>query len=446
MSWTSLQIGLSGANAARRAMEVVSENVANVNTDGYTRRRVELGSAGVAGTMKGQPAVHQVETGVRVLGTLRMRDAVLDDAFRLQSASAAGAKVRADVAARAEEILGPLDGGAQSALGEFWVSWQRLSSNPSDMAARAGVISAGQRAATSLRAAAQQLSSMTKLVAQRGTDVVTQVNTYAEQLAKLNGQIGDASFRGESSADLLDQRDVLLDKLARLVSITTTTNQGVTNVQIGSIALVDGYTANTIVEGAGGTPLWSATGGAVELGGELAAVREALNATLPGIENALDEIANVLKDVVNDQHHLGVTLDGAPGADFFTGTTAADLNVAALTPRDIAAGFTSAPADNRNAMAISVLGSFTVPGVGSVDALMADLASKLGESAASTEQMAGVFAASLSSVDDQRQSQMGVNLDEELADLVRYQRAYEASARVMQIADEMLDLLINRTG
>jgi flagellar hook-associated protein 1 FlgK len=165
------------------------------------------------------------------------------------------------------------------------------------------------------------------------------------------------------------------------------------------------------------------------------------------VESSLDEIAAVLRQVVNDQHRLGVTLDGAAGGDFFVGTSAADLRLSgSLGPRDLAAGFTSASADNGNALVMADLGTRVVTGVGSADALVLDLASRLGNNAVSTEQMARVATSTLSTADDQRQSSTGVNLDEELADLVRYQRAYEASARVMQIADEMLERLINLTG
>lgn len=447
MSWVSLQIGLTGTNAARRAMELVSENVANVNTEGYTRRRIDLAAAASSGSMNGQMNGPQTPTGVQVLGVTRMRDAVLDNAYRAQAAAAGSAEMRAEIAARAEEILGPLDGGAQVALGEFWTAWEKLASNPSDLASRAGVISAGERVATSLRGAAEQLSSMQKLITDRGSAVVRQINTYASQIAQLNGQIGDATFRGAAANELLDQRDVLLDKLSKLITVSTRTDQGMTSVFVGSFPLVTGMSSNEMEEGAGGTPVWSATGTPVELGGELAAIREAVNLTLPGIETSLDEIASVLISVVNTQHQAGTNLDGASGGVFFSGTTAADIRVtSSLTPRGVAAGTTGSPSDNRNALAIAALGSYQVPGVGAVDDLMANLAGQLGESAASTEQMARVFSSSLSSVDDQRQSQMGVNLDEEFGDLIRYQRAYEASARVMQIADEMLDKLINGTG
>ncbi len=447
MSWISLQIGLTGTNAARRAMELVSENVANVNTEGYTRRRIDLAAAASTGSINGQLRGPLTPSGVTVQGVTRMRDAILDDAYRAQAAAAGSAEMRAELAARSEEILGPFDGGTVVALGEFWTAWEQLSSNPSDLASRAGVISAGERVATSLRSAAHQLGSMEKLVKDRSTDVVHQINTYAAQIAQLNSQIGDATFRGTTASDLLDRRDVLLDKLSRLVTVSLSVENGMSSVYVGSFPLVTAMSANKIEEGPGGAPLWAATGTPVDLGGELAALREAMNLTLPGIESSLDEIASVLATVVNDQHQAGATLDGSPGTAFFTGTTAADLRVStALTPRAVAAGTTSAPADNRNSLAMAQLGAYPVPGVGAVDDLMVNLAGQLGESAAATEQMARVFSSSLSSVDDQRQSQMGVNLDEEFADLIRYQRAYEASARVMQIADEMLDKLINGTG
>lgn len=447
MSWTSLHIGISGVNTARRAMEVISQNIANVNTEGYSRRRVEQAVIGRLGPMPAE-VPREIEAGVHVTGVTRLRDAVLDNSYRSQAASVSGAQLRAEVAARAEEVMGPLDSGLQDAMGEFWASWERLSASPQDLAARQEVLSSGERVATSLRGASQQLQALDTLVTNRGRDVVTRINTYSDQLAQLNSQIGDAVFRGAAPNDLLDQRDVLLDKIARLITVTTVEgNNGVTSVYVGSFPLVDGITSQDMVQPPTGGPVWGINGFPVDLSGELAAVHEAQTLTLPGIKNSLDQIATTLRDVVNQQHNLGMNLDGVAGADFFVGATAADLQVSpALSARDVAAGTTSAPSDNRNALLIARLGSQEITGIGTVDNLVSTLAGRLGESAAATEQMSRVLASSQATVDDQRQSQMGVNLDEELADLVRYQRAYEASARVMQIADEMLDRLINQTG
>jgi flagellar hook-associated protein 1 len=447
MSWTALQIGLSGTSAARRAMEVVSENVANVNTVGYSRRRVDQGVITSLTPMAGQNS-KEVGSGVRVIGITRLRDSILDTSFRTQSSAYSGAAVRADVAARAEEVLGTLDDGMPVAMGAFWASWERLSSNPGDTASRLEVISSGERIATSLRAASAQIKSMESLIDTRSRDVVHRLNTYATQIAQLNSQIGDAVFRGAAPNDLLDQRDQLLDKIASLVAVSTMTDgNGVTSVYVGTFPLVDGSTANQMSTNASGTPVWNFSGAPVALSGELGALQEARDLTLPGIRTSLDEIALVMRDVVNEQHRLGMTLDGGAGGDFFTGTSAGDIRVSAsLTPRGVAAGQSNSPADNRNALLMAQLGTRSVPGVGSVDSLVINLASRLGESAASTDQMARVLGGSLSAVEDQRQSLMGVSLDEELADLVRYQRAYEAAARVMQVADEMLDRLINGTG
>ncbi|MEZ5235862.1 MAG: flagellar basal body protein [Acidimicrobiales bacterium] len=129
MSSTSLHIGISGVNAARRAMEVISENIANVNTDGYSRRRVEQA---VMGRLAPMPAEvpREIEAGVKVTGVTRLRDGVLDNAYRSQAAGVSGAQLRSEIAARAEEVMGPLDSGVQDALGAFWASWERLSAAP----------------------------------------------------------------------------------------------------------------------------------------------------------------------------------------------------------------------------------------------------------------------------------------------------------------------------
>lgn len=448
MSSTSLQIGISGLNTARRAMEVISENIANVNTEGYSRRRLEQA---VIGRLAPMPAEvpREIEAGVTVAGVSRVRDTLLDNSYRANAAGVSGAQVRADVAARAEEVLGPLDSGAQDALNKFWASWERLSSRPQDLASRQEVLAAGDRLATALRAASQSLHQIAVDTQARGSDVVRNVNTYASQIATLNGQIADATFRGAAPNDLLDERDGLLDKLSKLTTITVVEGADhMDNVYVGSYPLVDGTTAAQMTQPTTGSgPVWGINGFPVDLTGELAAVQEAVTLTLPGVQAKLDDVANQLMTAVNNQHHLGMDLTNTIGGDFFNGSGAADIHISAdMTPQTIAAGQTSAPSDNRNALVIAALGRTPVTAGKTVDDLMSELAAQLGASAATTDQMSRVMGGNLAGIDDQRSSLTGVNLDEELSDLMRYQRAYEASARVMNVADAMLDQLINRTG
>jgi flagellar hook-associated protein 1 len=257
MSWTSLHIGISGINTARRAMEVVSENIANVNTEGYSRRRVEQAVVGRLAPMP-MEMPREIEAGVKVAGVKRLRDSILDGSYRSQAAGVSGAQLRSEVAARAEEVMGPLDSGL-------------LSAGPQDLAARQEVLSAGRRVATSLRAASQQVFALQHQVDARSADVVRQLNGFATQLAELNNQIGDAVFRGAAPNDLLDERDVLLDKIARLTTITAVPDEnGVVNVYIGSFPLVDGVKAQEIIQPPSGGPVWGIDGFPVDLSGELA--------------------------------------------------------------------------------------------------------------------------------------------------------------------------------
>lgn len=447
MTWASMQIGISGITTARRAMEVVSENLVNVNTPGYTRRRVEQTVVGRLSPMSGELR-REIEAGVKVSGVTRMRDDLLDASFRANASGVAAARVRADVAARTEDVLGPLDTGLQDAMGDFWSSWEALAARPQDLAARQEVLAAGDRLATSMRTATQQLKQISAEVTGRGAKTVDQLNDYASQIAKLNQEIGDAAFRGAAPNDLLDLRDALLDKVAKIVSITVQeTPDRMAMVYVGSFPLVDGTTSSAIEQPLVGGPVWGIGGFPVDLSGELAAIQEAKTLTLPDIQAKLDALAEQLMTTVNTQHAQGLDLDGNPGADFFVGSSAADLQLSTtLQPRGIAAGTTAAPADNRNALELAKMGKAVLPSGETVDGMLVELAAQLGTSAKSTDQMANVLAASLSGIEDQRASLTGVSMDEELSDLIRYQRAYEASARVLTIADEILDNIINRMG
>lgn len=205
MSSTSLQIGISGVNAARRAMEVISEVTSPTSTP--TGTRAVRGQV-VMGRLAPMPSEvpREIEAGVKITGVTRLRDGVSDNAYRSQAAGVSGAELRAEIAARAEEVMGPLDSGVQDALGAFWASWSacrppRRTSPPArrcSPAVSAWPPRCGPRP--------QQVHALSDLVVGRGGDVVRQINTYSDQLAKLNSQIGDAVFRGAAPNDLLDQR------------------------------------------------------------------------------------------------------------------------------------------------------------------------------------------------------------------------------------------------
>ena len=453
-TFSSLSGALSALRYNRVAMDVASGNVANANTEGYTRR-VAIAQA------VGAPAVPALWSrwdgsagGVEVGGIQRMVDPLLDSRSRAEHASLSYLDTRAASLVRFETTLGePGDGGIAAALSAFKQGWHDVANNPSDEAARSQLIG---RAET-LRAA---ITSQGRSVAGEWSDqrtrldsVATEINQVAADLAELNKGLRSSHVAGTDAGTLLDQRDQLTLRLAQLTGGTVTTNPDTTvDVKVNGVALVTGNSANTVtvtgsptLAGAAADPIKLALGGqpippaGSRLSGELGSSYDLLTVDLPGYAARLDSFVATLASETNALHTQGVDLDGNPGGAFFTGTSAADLTVAVTSPRGVAAaGSGKGPLDASVADALGVADL----GAGAYRSLVTDF----GVSVSSARRVADNQTVLTAQVDASRESLSGINIDEEMVNLLAAQRAYEGAARVITAIDSVLDTLINRTG
>lgn len=457
-SFSSLGIAFSGLRASQKAMEVVANNIANVNTEGYTRQRVELANARpVPGTF-GRRGDGMRGMGVTIADVIRIRSTLADTSFRTESGVQASWSAQAEIMGRAEQVLGPVNGGAPKALADFFGGWEELSLQPDSPSARRVVIQAGETLAGSFRSAAANLGELRDGVAGQVRDTVDQVNRLAAQVANLNAGIADATNGQQSPNDLLDQRDRLLDQLSSLAGVTVRpAEMGTVDVYIGGRALVRGETVEKLVA-QNETPetirweLDSPTAAAIEPGGRLGGLAAGAQ-QLETLREELDDVANDLRMLVNEKHRQGYALDGPPatnGHDFFGGTGAAGLAVSATTTT-VAASKGSAATDGNHALDMAALRNEIFTGSGArtgktpIDGLHA-FAARLGGLASDTASNAADSAEILKGLHQDRAQISSVSTDEEMADMVRFQRSYEASARLMTTIDEMLDRLINHTG
>ncbi|MDY7105269.1 MAG: flagellar hook-associated protein FlgK [Actinomycetota bacterium] len=443
-SFDGLRIGVSGLTAAQRGIEITGQNLANAGTEGYTRRRVE-----VADVSWGHPTLPSNPTyrpgGIEVEGTSRIRDDIEDRAFRAAATQSGAADVRAEIAARAENILGPLEGGTVDSMGDFFTSFEELALDPSDQTSRQRVLAAAEQLTRSLNDAAQRTQAVRVDIDGRVVQVVNRIDSLGDQIAVVNGHLMQAAVLGEQPLTLLDQRDKLLDELSRLTAVTIRKRDTITDVFVGGMPLVRGTEVDAIQLDSG-TPVWASNGRPAVVGGELGALIEARELTLPSIEATLDNVASTLETSVNDTHALGFDLNGLPGGAFFSGSTAETIAVAAgLTPDGIAASSTGNPDDGAHALVLADVGDDTSGGL-SVSEELLSLAGQLGSSAAAADEARAPAAEYLERAETRRMETTGVSLDEEMAELIKLQRAYEASARVVSTVDELLDRLINATG
>ncbi len=452
----TLQIGISALMAHQRAIDVVGQNIANINTPDYQRRRVSFRElSGPSGVIN--PPV--LGNGVYAAGVERLTTPFVDAQLRRQRSIHAYYQERSNLLGDVEAILNePSETGIAASLDAFWQAWQDLTVSPAEMPVRMAVVQAGSRLASTIRESARFLGDMQANLDTQIEAKVGQINDLAAEIAELNRQIAQANAQagGRSGALPLEQRrDELLFQLSELVNFSVSFDEsGIARLSIGNFALVDDGGARAIVLNDQRRPEWETLATEVRVsGGELAALLEMRDTTLTGYLERLDQLAGYLADNVNQLHRQGYGLDGATDLDFFLGSDASTLDVNPVLFQSPASVATAAQGNSAGdidiASQIAELASRPVigtPPTTTINAfyrsLIADLGMESRHVQASTEQAQLV----INHLEDRRQAISGVSMDEEITYLVNYEKAFQASARIINVVDEMLDTIINRMG
>lgn len=466
-TFSGLNSALSGLNAARTGLNTTGQNLTNVNTAGYTRQRAEFSAVGTPARGSLNDVGVKVGQGVGVSGISRLGDAFLDARVRTSFSAAGYTGARADALNSIEETLNePGPNGISSQLQGFWTSWQGVANSPGDAASSAVLL---EKSATLTQSIASGYKAMDDQWSQtRGSadTVVKDINGTAAQVAALNKQIRAATAAGTPSNELIDQRNALTAKIAQLTGGTARDlPDGTNEILLGGNVLLSGSTSNE-VKLSGATKMaqgrsvqleWAhRPGSAVDLdGGKLAGMLSVLKpAELDGTggmiaqtASSYNAMAQKLADTVNPVYKGGVAPDGTTGKDFFEFTAgvpeALGLTVVPKDAGSIQAGAPGAGGkDGSIAAGVSQLGA----GANSPDTLWSDTVVRLGVEIQSGLQQAVLADVSLNNAVANQQSNASVDIDEENVNLLTYQHAYQAAARVMTAIDEALDVLINQTG
>lgn len=453
-SFGSLTRAQSALAAAAYGLDVTGQNIANANTVGYTRQRADQVSVGPAADV---PSIYvnrqNVDQGVSVTGTSRLNDPTLDSRDRLENSRSSYLGTAAATASSIETAFPePTDAGLSQQLNAFYTSWSALAQAPNNtstgaggsVSLRNGVISAAAKVTASLNSASQNLTDTSNGLKASLAATAAAANNSATALGQLNVAIKTASLTGGNTNALADQRDMILADLAKSFGAVATINaDGSADVTVGSQTLVSGGTVNTVAVDASSQV--TVGGGATTAGGTAGALVDGITVTVPGYQAKLDAVANTLASTVNAAHTAGYDAHGNAGTDFFSGTTAATIGVAITDPSKVAASSTPSPSGNvgaGNANAIFDLQHAPGSAFDAYVGLVGDVGSASSLAASQQTIQNSVTA----SVDASRQSVSGVNYDEEVTNLLMYQRSYQAASRVLTTVDEVLDTLINRTG
>jgi flagellar hook-associated protein 1 FlgK len=462
-SFAGLRLAESALTAARAGMTVTGQNIANQTTPGYTRQRVDQEPASAPGLTGLWKSGLGIGAGVNVTGVARLGDNVLDARVRDALSQSGFWVARATAANQAEAVMAePTKDGLAANLDRFWAGWSDLANTPDPAAA--------QVVLTNAEVLVGQIAAGYQSIAGQWTDLrgqvdrqLADVNAIAGQVAALNGQIRDALQSGRNANELIDQRNVLAQQLSTVVGAKGLVEaDGTMTVRVDGNALVSGDSSRALV--ASGPREISDAGrigvawadrpdvpvsiGGGTIGGTISALAPAADGgSLASVAAAYNQTASALATAVNDLHRTGATPTGTAGGDFFS--------LAATGPAALGLGVVPTSLDQL---------ALAAPGAGAKDTTIADRISALGAAATGPSKTWASFVTGFAVTvagDRQRadiadmgavaavtaqQSNASVDGDEETVNLLTYQTAYQAAARVLTAMDEALDLLINRTG
>lgn len=462
-----LNIALRGLTAQQQALNVTGHNVANANTEGYTRQdAVMKATIDVGWGFSGA-----VGSGVQVEIIRRIRDNLLDKQIRNQMSGLGTWETTKSHYEEIELLFDETsDEGFSTQFSEFWGAWEDLSTNTNSYAARAALVQKASVLTDVIRRGFDQLTTIRERIDDELDSKLTEINNWINDIAVLNVQIANEKSVGLQPNDLSDRRDLLMDKLSKALKIhCEEEGDGSITIRLNNssgVTLVQGNTSYALrkngdlgpIQRDDGTGTWSDI--TIEEG-EARAMLDTRDITLNAASSGslayrLNELAKGIITLVNGIHRNGTGYDGTTtGLDFFFGTDASDIAVNSVIASDPyligAASASSEPGNGEQAIAIAqaLHNTFAVPD-SAATATIQDwynaFISKLGVDSKHAHNMSSNQELLVSNLKLNRESFSGVSLDEESINLIRFQRAYQASANVMETIDSMLDKLVNGVG
>lgn len=441
----------------QRAISVTSHNIANVNTPGYSRQQLIMTT-----NTPLDSSIGLMGNGVRGEAIERIYDRFLSAQISNESQGLGRWDAQKDAVELVEMIFNEADGsGLSQAMSKFWDAWQSLTNNPAGTTERQVLVTASQILATTFNQLSSDLSQSQQDLDLAIQATVADINRLSEQLADLNEKIISSEIGLLSANDYRDQRELMLKELSELIDINTFEDaNGAVSVfgangrplvtagqfwQLSTETNATGLQDVVWVDHAGNTTNISAD----ISGGKLKGYLEVRDGVIVDYINRLDTLAQTLMTDVNSAHQSGFALDGSAGEVFFAGTGAADLEVnpnIAGNPVLVAAAADAltVPGDNRKAIEIAnlqyqlVMSANTVTYNDYYSSLVRDAGNEVLISDAYYKHQSDMMA----QLENQRESVSGVSLDEEMINLIKFQNAYTAAAKLIMTADEMMQTVL----
>jgi flagellar hook-associated protein 1 FlgK len=441
----SLAAALSGLIADQGAMAATTNNVANVNTPGYSREEPVLSASDPV-------SIDSLSygTGVTLESIQSITDPLLESQVQQQTQAQGQFTALASALQQAQASFTTSTTDIGTQISNFFDSLNQLSTNPSDLSLRQGVLTAADNLADSFNATASSLSQQQTSLDLSVVQQVGQINQLTQQIAQLNGQVSNLQNIGESAGTFVDERQQAIDQLSSLVDVSVIpTDNTLTLTTANGAPLVSGqesFQLQTQTNSAGFHEVYSQGNNITNslTSGQLGGTIEARDQQVPAIENQLDTLAAGLANSVNAVQVGGFDLNGNAGTDLFNpppasgAGTAATLAVAITDPSLIAASSDGTAGSNGNVQAMYALDDQPIVAGQNPSDYYSGIVFNVGNATANAQAEQTASGLVLQQLNDQVASVSGVSLDEEAANMVQYQDAYSASAQVVTTINDMM--------
>lgn len=478
-TFSGIEIARRALQAQRLSLDTVGQNIANANTPGYSRQ-VAVHSASRPYPMPQfthNPVNGMIGTGVEIAQISRMRDEFIETRLRQEQHNTNYWQMIGDGLEQVELIYNePSENGIHHALELFWDAWQELSINSHSEAVRSVVIQRGEVVASAIGHARYQLGKLRDNYNDLIAAKVNEINSYAERIADLNRDIVKVIAAGYQPNDLMDKRDQLLQELSEITNIEVVADKhGSASVSISGATLVqrtEVFKLDVRSSAEEVSPpydrvevIWEGSNAPAEIrGGQLAGILDFRDHFVQDYIADLNQWTADLMNTVNAIHMEGYDLHGNPGQAFFvihngSGTVTADqdpslsIQVGLEHPAEIAASSlldsNGEVAAGNGEIALRIAQLRHTPYTGfqnTIGSLFNAIISKIGVDALESAAMEKNGEALVNHLKNMREAVSGINLDEEMADMIRYQHAYTAAARIMTAMDQTLDIIVNCLG
>jgi flagellar hook-associated protein 1 FlgK len=440
-------IAKSSLFAHQQALAITSANLANANNPAYSRQVALFGTL---------PPDHRASfsfgTGVAVQDVMRIRNNVTDIQIRANNQNYYDAEKKSVVLRQIESLFSEPDYGLSNLMTKFFNSWDELALDPQSLELRTSVVQSAQMMAEKISTIHQGISQTRLDNRAEAKDITSRINGILKQLNTVNKQIYEGAAVGSSVNDLVDTRDAMLEELSQYVNINVSIDENqVANVSIGGVFAVDGlhYQQFEVDHNNDKLSLITTDNGAkAQLsGGSLNALLKLHNNELPKQLATLDELAISLMENVNSIHSQGFSVTDPPltGIDFFTEYKNGKLEInedILDDPYYIAISEDGMSGDNAIAIRLAELKNDEVLNGKTLSDHYSDFITSIANDLNLQEQNVETYSLVLTQLQQTKLAYSGVSTDEEMMNVMKYQRSYDAAAKLITVADELMQTLL----